>query len=394
VALQVNKAPFQVTAFTAIRTIMNSLHRMVYPFLAVLGRGAGVDVAAMSYVLTARGLVGTFGPFAASLADRLGRRFGMLLGVGLFSLGAAIVVLRPDFPGLVSAILLSTMGKYIFDASMQAYFGDRVPYERRGRTLAVTEFSWSLAFILGVPLLGLLIARRGWLAPFPLMAALGALIFLGLAVTLPRDGLRRQPPHETAGGAALGRGGFRSVLTSVPALAGLAVGLIASMANETVNVVFGVWLEDAFGLQIAALGAAAAVIGLSELGGEGLVAAFVDRLGKPRAIGLGLAANSLAALLLPWLGRTGAGALAGLFLFYISFEFTIVSIIPLMTEVLPGGRATLMAFTIAAFSLGRGLGALLGPALYRLGFAFVALGGIACNLAALLALGRLRKLSD
>ena len=371
----------QVIAFTITRTIINTLHRMVYPFLAVLARGVGVDLISMSYALTARSLVGTVGPFAATIADRRGRKFGMLLGIGLFTLGTAIVVIRPVFPALVLSIILSTLGKYIFDPSMQAYLGDRIPYARRGRTIAVTEFGWSLAFILGIPLMGFLIARNGWMAPFPLMVLLGALIFAGLSLMLPNDG--QQPMSTSAGGD---RNNFRLVLASVPALAGLAVGLLASAGNEVVNLIFGVWLEDAFGLQIAALGAASAVIGFSELGGEGLVAAFVDRLGKPRAIGLGLAANCLAALALLFLGRTEAGALVGLFLFYITFEFTLVSIIPLMTELLPTRRATLMAFNVAALSLGRALGDLLAPRLYGLGFWFVVVGAVGFNLLALVAL--------
>ena len=154
--------------------------------------------------------------------------------------------------------------------------------------------------------------------------------------------------------------------------------------------IFGVWLEDSFDLQIAALGAASAVIGLSELGGEGLVAVFVDRLGKPRAIGLGLAANCLAALALLFLGRTQAGALVGLFFFYITFEFTLVSIIPLMTELLPSARATLMAFNVAALSLGRALGDLLAPRLYGLGFWFIVLGAVGFNLLALAALRKVK----
>ncbi len=40
-------------AFTAIRIILNTMHRMVYPFLAVFARGLGVDIASMSYALTA-----------------------------------------------------------------------------------------------------------------------------------------------------------------------------------------------------------------------------------------------------------------------------------------------------------------------------------------------------
>jgi hypothetical protein len=67
----------------------------------------------------------------------------------------------------------------------------------------------------------------------------------------------------------------------------------------------------------------------------------------------------LAALALYFLGRTEAGALVGLFFFYITFEFTLVSIIPLMTELLPAARATLMAFNVAALSFGRALGDLI-----------------------------------
>jgi predicted MFS family arabinose efflux permease len=199
------------------------------------------------------------------------------------------------------------------------------------------------------------------------------------------------PKEEIPANAPRSRDNFRLVLTSLPALAGLAVGMLATAANEQVNLVFGVWLQDSFGLKIAALGAASAVIGISEMGAEGLVAAFVDRLGKLRSIALGLAVNSLAALALPWIGRTEWGALIGLFFFYISFEFTIVSSIPLMTEMLPSARATLMAVNVAALSFGRAIGDFMAPRLYGLGFLAVALGAIGFNLLALLALSRLAK---
>jgi predicted MFS family arabinose efflux permease len=372
-----------IPIFTIIRTIFNTLHRMVYPFLTVLGRGVGVDITTMSYLLTVRSVVGTVGPFAASAADRRGRKFGMLSGAALFTLGAGVVVFWPTFPGLAVSILLATLGKYIFDPSMIAYLGDRIPYETRGRTLAVTEFSWSLAFILGIPLAGFLIRTRGWMAPFPLFALLGAVIFITLLFLLPKD----TPSPDEPGPAA----NFRLVLTTLPALAGLTMGLCSSAANEVVNLIFGVWLEQSFGLQITALAAASAVIGLSELGGEGLVAAFVDRIGKPRAVALGLAVNCLAALALPLVGRSEVGALAGLFFFYISFEFTLVSSIPLMTELVPSARATMMAFNVAALSLGRALGDLLAPRLYAAGFWMVVLGAVGFNLLALAALRKIQK---
>jgi predicted MFS family arabinose efflux permease len=126
-------------------------------------------------------------------------------------------------------------------------------------------------------------------------------------------------------------------------------------------------MEDAFGLQVAALGLASAVIGIAELTSEGAVALYVDRLGKRRAVAVGIGTNALACLLLPVLSFGVEGALLGLFLFFLTFEFGVVSLVPLMTELAPGARATLMAGNVAAFSGGRMLGALLGPALFNVG---------------------------
>ena len=268
---------------------------------------------------------------------------------------------------------------------MQAYLGDRIPYQRRGRAVAVTEVGWSLSFVLGIPLVGFLIARRGWMASFLLLCLLGLLAFLVLVWMLPNDTipLRERPRFWSS---------LRAVLTYPPALLGLSVGLFMSASNEVINLVFGVWLEDSFGLKIAALGAAAVLIGLSELGGETLSVGFTDRLGKPGAVGLGLLVNCLAAIILPLAGSSLTGALVGLFLFYISFEFTIVSTISMMTEVMPAARATLMAANIAGHSLGRALGALFAPALYLQGLSTLRLpdmlvSGLAAVLLNLLALG-------
>jgi predicted MFS family arabinose efflux permease len=159
-----------------------------------------------------------------------------------------------------------------------------------------------------------------------------------------------------------------------------------------INLIFGVWLEDSFGLKVAALAGASVVIGISELGGEGLVALTTDKLGKPRALVLGLTANALAALLLPIIGRTELGALIGLFLFYITFEYFVVSHIPLMSEVMPEARATLLSFNLTGHSLGRVIGALLAAFIYqKFGFFHIALIAILFNIFALLALGELTQ---
>jgi predicted MFS family arabinose efflux permease len=310
----------------------------------------------------------------------------MLTGVSSFTVGMTIVALSPSLLTFAIALFLALLGKYLFDPAMQAYLGDRIPYERRGTALAVTEVAWGLAFIAGIPFMGLLIANNGWTAPFPLLAGLGLAMFIALLWMIPHA-----PPASTSPQPASAQN-IRTVLTSIPALAGISIAVWASSANEIVNLIFGVWLEDSFGLKIAALAGASAVIGLSEISGEGLVALTTDRLGKTRALLLGLTGNALAALLLPIVGRTEFGALAGLFLFYITFEYIMVSHIPLMTELVPEARATLLSFNLTGHSLGRMIGALLATFVYqRFGFLPVTILAVGFNLLALLALGELTR---
>ena len=367
--------------------MLNTLIRMVYPFLPVFGRGLGVDLYLLSYGLTLRSAAGIFGPFLASVGDSRGRKAGMLFGVALFTAGAGILVIWPTYPAFVAMLILSIMANLVFIPSMQAFLGDRVSYERRGLVLALTEFGWSLAFILCVPAIGFLIARNGWQSPFIWLAGLGLVSLVVLYWLLPGD--RPQPGQANH----LWRN-LREVFTYKPALAGLLVGLCLAGGNELINLIFGVWLEDTFQVKIAALAAASLVIGLSELVGEGLVTAFVDWLGKRRSVVIGLISNGVAALALLFLGRSLLGALVGLFFIYLTFEFTIVSSLPLMTEVFPAARATFMAMFFASTALGRSLGSLAAPYLYAFGRSWetvppllvIVLCAITLNLAALLAL--------
>jgi DHA1 family inner membrane transport protein len=308
----------------------------------------------------------------------------MLLGVGLVTLGAGLVALRPSVVTFAAALLFGILSKSLFDPAVHAYFGDRTAYEQRGTAVAVIEMAWSMAFIAGVPAMGLLIARFGWQAPFPVLAILGLGMLAVIWRLIPEDGgIKNSAPALS---------NMHAVLNSIPALAGILIALWASAANEVVNLVFGVWLADSFGLQITALAGATAVIGLAELGGEGLVATVTDRIGKPRAVAAGLLANILASASLPWIGRTETGALAGLFLFYISFEFLVVSQLPMMTEVVPAARATAIALNSIGFGIGRSVGALLSTFLYaRFGFGVVTITAVLFNGLALLALAEMQQ---
>ncbi len=367
--------------FTISRTVLNTGFRLVYPFIATFARALGVEVESIALAITARSALGLTAPILGNLGDSLGRKSAMLLGLSLFTLGFALVLFFPTYPSLFTALLLGAAGKIIFDPAMQAYLGDQVDYRQRGTAIAIAEFGWSGASLLGLPLVGWLIARSGWMTPFPALALLMMLNLLLLWRALPADTPNR--PYRSTLGLA-----WRSILAQPSAVAALITTLLISIGNETVNIVYGLWLEGSFGLQVAAIGAASAVIGLAEFSGEGLVATITDRIGKKRAVSIGVFLTAAACLLLPLIGHTLSSALIGLFFFYLTFEFTFVSLIPLVTEVVPSSRATLMAGNLAAAAGGRSLGALIGALLYTNGIALNAAFGALITLIAGLVLWR------
>ncbi len=349
----------QLTLFLITRIILDTGFRMVYPFLPTFARALGVDISTISLAITARSSLGILSPFIGSAGDSIGRKSAMLMGLSIFAGGSLVILLWPSYIGFLIALLLGYLGKIVFDPAMQAYLGDRVPYNLRGRAIAITEIGWSGAALVGLPIIGWIIYRSNWVAPFPILGILAALAAFFIWRTIPSD------PAIDSERPTLMRV-LRTILSRPSTLAALTVSLLINIGNESINVIYGVWLENSFGLQVVALGAASVLIGLAELSGVGLVARLADQLGKIRALSLGIISITVACLLLPFLGGSLIPALLGLFLFYLTFEFTFVTLISLFTELEPSARATLMATSITAAAGGRALGALIGPALFEI----------------------------
>ena len=83
-------------------------------------------------------------------------------------------------------------------------------------------------------------------------------------------------------------------------------------------------------------------------------------MGLRRAAAIGLVLAALSYLVVPFAGPSLSFALGALFLVFVTVEFSVVSAMSLSTEVLPDVRATMMSGFLAAASLGRVSGALLG----------------------------------
>jgi predicted MFS family arabinose efflux permease len=380
----------------ATRTVINTAHRIVYPFLPSIARGLGISLAAASGLVTARMIAGLAAPFFGPLADRHGRRGTMEIALGIFSLAGLLLVSAGTFAtgtlaAAVTAFVFYGLAKVLYDPTALAYLGDTVPYGKRGRAIGIFELCWSSAWLIGVPASGLLIDRFDWRAPWIVLIVLGLLSLWLTRIRLPPG---RPSTQQRASGHSVGQLAhtWRRLLRRprVPVL--LLTSFLLSMAVELPFIVYGAWLETSFGLSLSALGLASIIVGLAEASAELGTALLTDRLGKRRSVLTGLIGLGASLLLLPGLATLGlAGALFGVTVVMLTFEFAIVSLLPLATELAPGERASLLSLNVTAFSLGRIAGAASGGLLWQWrgeGIAPHATAGAFCALAAVVLVSR------
>jgi len=344
------------------RIVLNTARRFAYPFAPALSRGLDVPLAAVTAAIGVNQATGLLGMVFGPLSDRLGYRLMMLVGMSMLVVGMFAAGILPMYATVLAALFLAGLAKNIFDAALQAYVGEQVPFAKRGMVIGLLELAWAGSTLIGIPVMGVVIDRLGWQAPFLVLGGTGVLGLIGIAIVIPAD-RQRQDRQSGPGFWAL----WRTLARSRPAMGALGFALFLSLANDTLFVVYGAWLEGAFGLGIVALGASTSVIGAAELIGEIITVWLSDRIGLKRMILLGAVLTAACNALLPLFGISLPLALCGLFLLFVCYEFTFVSGMSLSTELLPGARATMMSGLFAAAGLGRFIGAWTGGYIWTAG---------------------------
>ncbi len=380
-------------AFLA-RTTVNTPFRIIYPFLPSIARGLGISVMAAGGLTSLRFIAGLAAPLLGPLADRYARRRVMEVALLLLAVASLVLGSAGTFAAAAIAFAIYGLAKALYDPAVHGYLGEAVSYQKRSRAVGLLELSWSCALLFGGPIAGILIERFGWRAPWAVLLVLG---LAGLGLT--RAGLPLAPPRRAHAddkqsavtlAAAVGTT-WRDLLRRRSVVALLITAVLLTLAIEVPFIMYGEWLEATFGLSLTSLGIASIVVGLAEATAELGSAALTDRLGKRRSVLAGLLGLAASLIALPYLARLGlVAALAGVALMMLTFEFGLVSLLPLATELATDARSTLFSLTLMAFSLSRILGALIGGWLWQWqSIALHASVGAACALAAaaVLALG-------
>ncbi len=156
------------------------------PFLSLIATGLGLGVVELGRIVGLRNVMGILAPLSGALADRFGYRLIIRVALLVSASGCLLVGLSSSLWMLGLAVLLMGLGTSVFVPNMQAFVSGHLPYKLRARGLGMIEYSWALTGIVGLSLIGFLIAATGWRTPFFLLAA-GQVIMSLVFGALPED---------------------------------------------------------------------------------------------------------------------------------------------------------------------------------------------------------------
>lgn len=330
--------------------------RMVYPFIPDYAAGLGLTVVGFSWLIFIRAIAGMTAPIFGLLADRYGRRNVMMFGLLCQALGASGVALTNQW-WAAGPMVIFGLSLAAFIPAEQAYISDRVSYDKRGRALAIVEFSWALAGVISLPLIGWLIEYFSWRTSF---LAVGILSLL--AAVLIRLQLPDVEPKSSVG---VEFSAFWAVCQRPAVLAAIGGEILLFVAVGAFPTVWSIWLNEDFAFKAVALGLVATALGLAELGGSGLASLFIDRIGKKRGSQIGFVASAIGLGLLPLTQVHLYAAIGGLVLVGLFLEFTIVALLPLYSDQVPEARATVFSLVGLGSAIGAAFGSPLAAQLWE-----------------------------
>jgi predicted MFS family arabinose efflux permease len=153
--------------------IMMPLGPQLTRILGITDAQFGLLVSAYTFAAGASGLL------AATYVERFDRKKLLLTLYVLFALATLACGLAPSYGFLMLARVAAGTFGGVLSALSQTIVADVIPFERRGRAMAVVMSAFSVSTVAGVPLSLWLAAHLGWQAPFIAIAALCGLLAAG-----------------------------------------------------------------------------------------------------------------------------------------------------------------------------------------------------------------------
>ena len=358
---------------TVTRIAANTCYRFSPPFIAIIAgeaQGFDVSITRVGLVISISELAGFLAPFLGTFVDRMSRRISIAVGLFGSFIGIMLMAAAQNLIVLCVGLTLLNLLKSCFDLGMAAWLSDRVPYARRGRVVGITETSWALSLLLGVSALGLITAATSW----RVASVVGGLAIAVCAIWLDNR-MRACGPvtvSTTPDTATVGRAAKHAWLVPL-SMFGLMGG------SQCLFVTFGAWLADDYDFGATGIAAAGFALGAGELLSSIGSAKLTDRIGKERSVALGAGLMIPSAAILAGFDSTLSIGLIALAVFIIGFEYSVVSMLPIATNLFESAPGKGFGLVIGAGTFGRGVLTFIATLLYeQFGISGAALAGIGC----------------
>jgi predicted MFS family arabinose efflux permease len=273
-----------LTLMTALAASQAALV-VLNPLLPDVARELDVSVASAGQLRTVSGFAAGLAALAVGLlATRFGLRELMLGAVATLAFGSVVSALAPDLAVLIAAQALAGLGIGVSYSAAVAATAEWSTAANRSRVLALTLLGPPLAWIVGMPLVGLvgeISWRLAWIVVPVSMAVVAIGLLLGRSVTPP----------------ARERAGLRLVLAQ-PGVKRWSIGELFAFSGWAGALVYvGALLVESYDLSIAATGIALGFGALVYVPGNFLFRRWVDAHGRTLLVALALSAAVTVALL-------------------------------------------------------------------------------------------------
>ncbi|MFQ6076841.1 MAG: MFS transporter [Candidatus Bathyarchaeia archaeon] len=148
---------------------------VVGPILPIYALSFGVSYTATGTIISAFGVARLFTEAPVGwLADRLGKKRIIVLGIGVMSLSAFIAAFAGDVFQLVLARLVQGVGAALYATTATALVADIAPLDRRGAYMSYFQGSFFMGIAFGPAVGGIAAEVAGIRAPFLLWGVLAA----------------------------------------------------------------------------------------------------------------------------------------------------------------------------------------------------------------------------
>ncbi|MDX3106692.1 MFS transporter [Nonomuraea angiospora] len=264
--------------------------------LKAVASDLNISVSAAGQLVTVFAVVYAIGaPTLAVIFERFPKRTVMVAGLLVFVLANVAAAVAPGYWFLMAARVAAAAAAAIVTSAAFTTTAAGAPEGMQGRYLGVVTAGMTAALFTGVPLGSWLGGAFGWRATFWLIAVVGAIALVGLAVTVPKVAGSRPAPLRDRLSPLRDMSVLRLVTVTFLAASG---GLMfyTYLAEFTAEVANGSY---------RLLSVMLFIVGIAGLAGALLAGRITDTLGPRRSLRVVIGGHAVALALLAVLGFSG-----------------------------------------------------------------------------------------